>query len=203
MGSAVLVLLHFFVAILCEVYAEVMGESDENTALSIVETIKRRSLRILGLKQKVAEITDLEKELDNIDEDGDGMVTKVELQAFLEKEGAFEVFDATEVTEVMRRFDANDNGYLDPHEMAELRDVLRKRKQEIQGQIGREKQAEVRTAERVTRPGAGISHVQQEVLSLNTKFHEISVRPQNRPHQRRPERRPARALTGSPGAAEV
>jgi hypothetical protein len=39
-------------------------------------------------------------------------VSKVELAEFLAKEGAYEVFDATEVTEVMTRFDKDGNGFL-------------------------------------------------------------------------------------------
>jgi len=39
-------------------------------------------------------------------------VSKVELAEFLAKEGAYEVFDATEVTEVRTRFDKDGNGFL-------------------------------------------------------------------------------------------
>lgn len=55
-------------------------------------------------------------------------VTKVELAEFLTKEGAYDIFDATEVTEVMQRFDKDGNGHLSPDEMLELRSVLRKSK---------------------------------------------------------------------------
>ena len=54
-------------------------------------------------------------------------VTKVELAEFLTKEGAYDLFDATEVTEVMQRFDKDGNGHLSPDEMLELRNVLQKR----------------------------------------------------------------------------
>lgn len=54
-------------------------------------------------------------------------VTKVELAEFLTKEGAYDLFDATEVTEVMQRFDKDGNGHLSPDEMLELRNVLRQR----------------------------------------------------------------------------
>jgi Ca2+-binding EF-hand superfamily protein len=52
----------------------------------------------------------------------------VELAEFLTKEGAYDLFDATEVTEVMQRFDKDGNGHLSPDEMLELRNVLRKSK---------------------------------------------------------------------------
>ena len=39
-------------------------------------------------------------------------MTKVELAEFLSREGAYEIFDATEVTEVMQRFDKDGNGHL-------------------------------------------------------------------------------------------
>ena len=51
-------------------------------------------------------------------------VTKVELAEFLKQEGAYEIFNATEVTEVMQRFDKNGNGFLGLDEMQELRAVL-------------------------------------------------------------------------------
>lgn len=49
----------------------------------------------------------------------------MELAEFLTKEGAYDIFDATEVTEVMQRFDKDGNGHLSPDEMLELRNVLR------------------------------------------------------------------------------
>jgi Ca2+-binding EF-hand superfamily protein len=48
----------------------------------------------------------------DMDADGDGMVSKVELAEFLTREGAYEIFDASEVTEVMHRFDKDGNGHL-------------------------------------------------------------------------------------------
>lgn len=48
-----------------------------------------------------------------------GQVTKVELNDFLAREGAYELFDATEAAEVVKKFDKNDNGYLDMEEMRE------------------------------------------------------------------------------------
>jgi hypothetical protein len=53
-------------------------------------------------------------------------VTKVELAEFLKQEGAYEIFNATEVTEVMQRFDKNGNGFLGLDEMQDLRAVLQK-----------------------------------------------------------------------------
>mmetsp|Transcript_8425 Transcript_8425/g.19670 ORF Transcript_8425/g.19670 Transcript_8425/m.19670 type:complete len:362 (+) Transcript_8425:471-1556(+) len=174
MLSAVLVLLNFLVAILCEVYAEVSAENQENKTSSIVETLKRRTLKIIGLKQKVASIENLEAGLDDIDEDNDGIVTKVELQSFLEKEGAYELFDATETSEVMSRFDTNGNGYLDLLEMQALREVLRERKKEYQGEIGKAKAAESKASERIMKRGAGIGDLQSEIHSLNSKVVEIT-----------------------------
>ncbi|KAJ1474295.1 hypothetical protein T484DRAFT_1832930, partial [Baffinella frigidus] len=112
--------------------------------------------------------------------------------SFLEKEGAYELFHATETSEVMSRFDTNGNGYLDLAEivmsrfdtngngyldlleMQALREVLRERKKEYQGEIGKAKAAESKASERIMKRGAGIGDLQSEIHSLNSKVVEIT-----------------------------
>jgi hypothetical protein len=77
----------------------------------------------------------LEEKFQALEGDDDGNVTKVQLQAFLQKEGAFEIFDTTEVTEVMARFDKNQSGHLDPEEMKKVREVIRLKKAQLAEQI--------------------------------------------------------------------
>lgn len=73
-----------------------------------------------GLRFSAKQVAALEAKFQMLEGDDDGKVSKVQLQAFLQKEGAFEIFDTTEVTEVMARFDKNGTGHLEPDEMKKV-----------------------------------------------------------------------------------
>lgn len=130
-------LINFLVGIFCEVYAEVMSEEDDGKK-SLLDTAINKFVDILQLKKLHAKIQDIEAKMGDMDADGDGMVSKVELAEFLTREGAYEIFDASEVTEVMHRFDKDGNGHLSPDEMIELRAVLQKRKAQLESEMGEE-----------------------------------------------------------------
>lgn len=177
MFSAVIILLNFFVAILCEHYADVMGLDDSNAPRPLFEAILDRTLKIVGWTQEVDHIMDIEGKMDQMDADGDGKVTKVELNDFLAREGAYELFDATEAAEVVKKFDKNDNGYLDMEEMRELKQVLQKRREELQGRIEAAKQAEEKTTNGGSmRMGAGSAHIQAELRGIKEQIEQIQDR---------------------------
>jgi len=141
-----------------------MDEAEGTNHKSIMDTLAGRATKLLGLKTQIDRVIDLEEKLNDIDADGDGMVTKVELADFLAREGAYEVFDATEVTEVMQRFDKNGNGYLDKDEMLELRAVLQKRKMDLESQVKAAEEQENQVVQ--SRPGGGAAMIQQEVREM-------------------------------------
>merc|ERR1719199_359629 len=143
-------LINFLVGIFCEVYAEVMGEEAPEGKVSILEAFANKVTDLLQLKKLHARIADIEGRLTDMDADGDGMVSKVELAEFLTKEGAYDLFDATEVTEVMQRFDKDGNGHLSPDEMVELRAALQKRKAQLQAKIEAEEAAEAKMISRTS-----------------------------------------------------
>jgi hypothetical protein len=88
-----------------------------------------------GLRNQAKQVAALEEKFQALEGDDDGKVSKVQLHAFLQKEGAFEIFDTTEVTEVMARFDQNQSGHLDPEEMKKVREVIRLKKAQLAEQI--------------------------------------------------------------------
>lgn len=92
-------------------------------------------VRLQGLRNQAKQVAALEEKFQALEGDDDGNVTKVQLHAFLQKEGAFEIFDTTEVTEVMDRFDKNKSGHLDPEEMKKVREVIRLKRAQLAEQI--------------------------------------------------------------------
>lgn len=56
--------------------------------------------RVQGLRRQHQKVAALEQRLVALEQEGEGKVSKVELQAFLAQEGAFDVFDTVEVGEV-------------------------------------------------------------------------------------------------------
>eukprot|EP00284_Hemiselmis_tepida_P006258 CAMPEP_0174917916 /NCGR_PEP_ID=MMETSP1355-20121228/2778_1 /TAXON_ID=464990 /ORGANISM="Hemiselmis tepida, Strain CCMP443" /LENGTH=752 /DNA_ID=CAMNT_0016163065 /DNA_START=216 /DNA_END=2470 /DNA_ORIENTATION=- len=133
--TAIIILLNFFVAILCEVYAQVMEEYEGEDHVSIMDSILNKAVKLLGLRNSAKQVAALEEKFTALEQDEGGVVSKVMLQEFLAKEGAFEIFDTTEVTEVMARFDKSGDGRLQPEEMKEIREVIKLKKKELEDKI--------------------------------------------------------------------
>eukprot|EP00286_Rhodomonas_abbreviata_P019204 CAMPEP_0181292202 /NCGR_PEP_ID=MMETSP1101-20121128/2378_1 /TAXON_ID=46948 /ORGANISM="Rhodomonas abbreviata, Strain Caron Lab Isolate" /LENGTH=775 /DNA_ID=CAMNT_0023396651 /DNA_START=258 /DNA_END=2582 /DNA_ORIENTATION=- len=170
MWSAVIILLNFFVAILCEVYAEVMDEAENDTKRSLFTIMADHAKVLLRMNEQLDVLKNAEAQFEQIDEDGDGKVTKVELALFLEREGVKELFDSTEVSEVIKRFDKNDNGYLDMEEMRELKTVLQKRREELEGRIEQTKNQVEEFPSANPRVGGGAAILQGELRVLREQI---------------------------------
>ena len=65
---------------------------------------------------------------------------------------------------MIKRFDKNDNGYLDAEEMRELKKVLQKRREEIQGKIEKRSQPEEKQSGSSFKKGGGMLNFVLDLL---------------------------------------
>eukprot|EP00283_Hemiselmis_rufescens_P023968 CAMPEP_0173441862 /NCGR_PEP_ID=MMETSP1357-20121228/24180_1 /TAXON_ID=77926 /ORGANISM="Hemiselmis rufescens, Strain PCC563" /LENGTH=763 /DNA_ID=CAMNT_0014407473 /DNA_START=30 /DNA_END=2318 /DNA_ORIENTATION=- len=130
-------LLNIVVAVICEAFVEVTEENKEADAaghMTLVDALwdlgpVRKLLQMQ--KKKRDKIVKLEKTLEMVDVDGDGMTDVKELEGWLHETDAIDLLGVKDASELMAKFDLDGGGNLDPAEVQKLKDYVREKRNEV------------------------------------------------------------------------
>lgn len=157
-------LLNIVVAVICEAFVEVTEENKEAQEAGHMNLLDalwdlgpvRRLMQMNQAKRD--KIEKLETALSNIDLDGNGQTDMDELEAWLHKTDAAELFGVADASELMKKFDKDGTGLLDPNEIARLKEFVQEKRQGLEREmedIIEDKKSEIAKSEGNSRPASG------------------------------------------------
>ena len=134
------VLLNMFIAIICDSYADVKAAQDDEDLRfyeNLFRTIQSTISNFLRRKAVIHEIT---KEMKEADKDNDNRIDEDELrEALKDNPEALQLLDSTTISELLQKYDIDEDGVLDKDEMVKILEDLAKKEQDIQKEISRVK----------------------------------------------------------------
>jgi len=131
-----MLLMNMLLAIVCDSFADVKGNQSEEDLNFYINLRDKLAVRAKALFSRNKELNALTEGLKSADANLDNLIDESELEEALKQNPrAYELLQTTGAKELLKKYDVDGNGVLDPHEMTAILREIAEKEAEIMSEI--------------------------------------------------------------------